>query len=148
MVKPFPKTRFCRGIRAFVQQTPVPAYLLLAMAVVMGFIVFGRLVVSIDTEAGNGRRTVCEYANRIADGARQDRQFLVVLSQRPGSSSSPDRDAVVKAYLEYGDLAYPHLDCDKVVAGESPPPLPTVPPPPLAAVTTTVQPPSTTTPSD
>lgn len=129
-------TRACRHINRVMLQSPLVPYVLFVVLVI-GVVFFnGRSQDAADQrqtrESANGRKTLCEYTNRIADGARLDREFLIVLSSRPGVTVPPDREAIVRAYLEFGSKAYPHLDCEAVVAGAAPPPLPPLPPSPLA----------------
>lgn len=93
-----------------------------------------------NSENATGRDVLCRYANRIAAGARLDREFLVVLTTRPGLPPDKTRDAIIRAYLDFGPKAYPVLDCADVRAGRNPPKLPPVPQSPLAAVTSTTVP--------
>lgn len=91
-----------------------------------------------------GRDVLCRYVNRVVDGAVRDREFLVVLTQRPGLPPNAERDAIIRAYLDFGPKAFPHLDCADVRAGRLPPGLPSLPPSPLAqaatSTTTTTRP--------
>jgi hypothetical protein len=127
----------CRWIRREVFSARVLPWVLLVLLTIVVVRIQGQQQESVTrhlaTDAANGRETLCAYANRIADGARLDRQFLVVLSERPGQPIAPDHDALVAAYLHFGDLAFPHLDCKKVVLGDPPPPLPPLPPSPLTS---------------
>jgi hypothetical protein len=94
---------------------------------------FVALVARIEAKATQGRQALCDFVNRLSDGAKLDRQFLVVLSTRPGLPVDPTRDRIIRAYLDFGPLAYPRLNCPDIVAGGEPPSLPPLPPSPLGA---------------
>lgn len=136
------QTRACRWLNRWLRRSALRPYVfvVVCLALVVGWVDRGndQQRDTSDQKSAETLQAVCDYANRIAAGARLDRQFLVVLSTRPGLPPDESRKRIIDAYVAFGDEAYPVIDCDRVVAGEPPPPLPPLPESPLAATTTSV----------
>jgi hypothetical protein len=82
-------------------------------------------------ESQNSRRTLCVDGNQVREGLRV---FLANVYPDPDDPRiPPERGAIIRAQLAYGNALFADRNCDDVVKGLPPPPLPPPPTIPLTA---------------